>query len=59
MQAIYAVSFRCFYGNGVATNHFQDLPLSDIPRWLDSYKFTHPACISISCKIWFSSEVQK
>lgn len=50
---MYDVSFRCFYENGCATNHVQLMPLADIPRWIDSYKFTHPACVSISVKVWF------
>lgn len=53
----YNVSFRCFYDNdGVPhyNNHYApQFPISDIPRWIDSYKFTHPTCTSMSCKIWF------
>lgn len=53
------VSFRCFYSDecGVHfTTHYNPaFALSDIPRWLDSYKFTHPNCIAISVKVWFGS----
>lgn len=51
---IFDLSFRCYYDNGNTTNHFQSLRLADIPRWIDSYKFTHPGCISITVKLWFS-----
>ena len=55
----YNVSFRCFFDNedGVHfTTHYIPLfPLQDIPRWVDSYKFTHPNCTSISCKVWFGA----
>lgn len=47
------VSFYCYYSNGNVTRHTQELFLNDIPRWIESYKFTHPDCTSISCKVWF------
>ena len=49
----YDISFRCFYPGDSVCNHIQRLPLKDIPRWIDSYKFTHPNCVSISVKVWF------
>lgn len=52
------VSFRCFFmrEDGVCFNtHYNpSFPLADIPRWIDAYKFTHPNCVSISVKIWFT-----
>ena len=50
---VYSLNFRCYYDNGNFTDHSRIMPLSDIPKWIDSYLFTHPACISISVKIWF------
>ena len=50
----YDVSFRCYFPDGGACNHYQCMPVSDVPLWIDCYKFTHPNCISISVKIWFS-----
>ena len=55
----YNVSFRCFYQNTnndgpVFSTHYQAMPLSDIPRWLEAYRFTHPDCLSISLKGWFT-----
>lgn len=50
-------SFRCFFDNddGVhfTTHYNENFPVADIPRWIDSYKFTHPNCTSISVKVWF------
>lgn len=52
------VSYRCFYDNSDGTQnyskHYQPMPLADIPRWIESYKFTHPACVSVTCKVWFN-----
>lgn len=31
----------------------QTLSLSDIGKWIDCYRFTHPDCISVSVKVWF------
>ena len=53
-NAVFNISIRCHYPNGNQTEHRQDLKLSDIPKWIDAYKFTHPDCKSVSFKIWFS-----
>lgn len=50
------ISFRCYYANGNKTEHYQDLPINDIPKWIECYKFTHPECISISVKLWFGDQ---
>jgi len=55
-QEIYNFSFRCYFDGADGpsyTTHYQPLPISDIPRWLDAYRFTHPDCKAISVKIWF------
>ena len=55
----YNASFRCYYNDetGVHYNnhYFPQFPTSDIPKWLDSYLFTHPNCTSVSVKIWFKN----
>lgn len=60
MTPTFNCSFRCFYDGDEGavrfTTHYQSLPLEDIPRWLEAYHFTHPACTSISCKVWFAEE---
>ena len=53
----YSVSFRCHYCTGNAPNytqHYQKLPLRDIPKWMEAYRFTHHDCLSITCKIWWN-----
>lgn len=59
-NATFHLSFQCYYPDGGKSQHYQDLKLSDIPRWIDSYKFTHPNCDSITVKVWFKDlEEQK
>ena len=57
MNEKYNVSFRCFFdsepGTNFTTHYIPQFPLTDIPRWVDSYKFTHQNCTSISVKVWF------
>lgn len=56
MKPMYDLSFRCYYGPGDHTTHHQTLRLSEIPKWVEAYKFTHPNVQSISIKIWFEEE---
>ena len=50
----FRVSFRVFFpGQSNIINHWQDMPLRDIPKWLNTYQFTHPNVESISVKVWF------
>ena len=53
---IFDISIRCQYPNGDQTKHRQPLKLSEIPKWVDAYKFTHPACKAITFKIWFDDQ---
>ena len=53
-NAVFDISIRCQYSNGEQTKHRQPLKLSDIPKWIDAYKFTHPGCEAITVKIWFA-----
>ena len=52
-KELFDVSIRCHYPTGEPTQHRQALKLTDIPKWVDAYKFTHPNCKSINIKIWF------
>lgn len=52
---IYRVSFRCYY-DGNYTQHWQDLALKDIPKWIEAYKFTHPEVNAITVRIPFEIE---
>ena len=53
MKPTFNISFRCYYGPADYTTHKQALKLSEIPKWVEAYKFTHPNVKSISIKIWF------
>ena len=56
----YNFSFRCHYPGSDPTlpppytQHRQRLKLTDLPKWIECYRFTHPDCESISVKIWFT-----
>lgn len=54
---VFHISFRCYYPSGEPCNKQQDLKLSEIPRWIDAYKFTHPNCTAITVKVWFNDTV--
>lgn len=49
---VYDVSFYCYYERGSRTQHYQPMPLRDIPKWIEAYQFTHPNVQAISVKIW-------
>lgn len=51
---LYYVSIRCYYEDG-QTTHRQEIKLSDIAKWIEAYRFTHPNVQSISAKIWFNN----
>lgn len=53
-KTLFDISIRCHYPNGDQTQHRQTMKLSDIPKWVESYKFTHPNCTAVSIKIWYS-----
>lgn len=53
----YSISFFCYFRNSPdMTKHYQTMPLKNIPKWIEAYKFTHPNVESISFKIWFDRE---
>ena len=51
-KAIFDLSIRCYYENGNNTEHRRQMKLTDLTRWVEAYKFTHPNCTSITVKIW-------
>ena len=53
---IYGVSFFCYYEQDARTQHYQPMPLKDIPRWIEAYQFTHPDVLAISVKVWMNNE---
>lgn len=56
-QNTYNISFRCYFDSEDGqryTNHYQRLNVNDLPKWIEAYRFTHPNCLSISVKVWFT-----
>ena len=53
-KTVFDLSIRCYYENGNHTEHRQMMKLSDIPKWIEAYKFTHPECKAITVKRWFN-----
>ena len=53
-KALFDLSIRCFYSNRNHTEHRQKMKLSDVSKWLEAYKFTHPNCQAVSVKVWFT-----
>lgn len=51
-EKLIPVSFRCYYPTGDPCDKLQMIYLSQILKWIDSYLFTHPACVSITVKVW-------
>ena len=41
------------------TQHYPVMPLKDIPKWVEAYRFTHPTAESITVKIWLKDEEQQ
>ena len=59
MTKEYRLSIRCYFpGTGNYTHHMQDMPLKDIPKWVEAYKFTHPKLESITVKIYMNKEAE-
>lgn len=53
------MNFRCYYTDGQPCNHYRELSMEDVGKWMDAYKFTHPNCIAITVKVWFDKEEVK
>ena len=57
MSKTYMCSFFCYFEEaGSVTKHYQQLPLKDISKWIDAYRFKHPNVQSISVRVWFERE---
>ena len=55
----YQMSIRCYFaGIGNKTQHYQTMPLKDIPKWVEAYRFTHPSVESFTVKIWCKDKEQ-
>lgn len=52
----YRMSIRCYFpGEGNYTQHYPEMPLKDIAKWVEAYRFTHPQADAITVKIWLNS----
>lgn len=52
---VHCVSFRAHYPNGNKCDHHQEIKLTEIKKWIESYFYTHPDCEAITIKIWRES----
>lgn len=48
---LYNCTIRCYYGDTTYNQHRQMLKLSDIEKWIEAYRFTHPHVKSFSVQI--------
>lgn len=51
----HVITFRCYYPNGNKTDHRQEMKLTELKKWVESYFYTHPECEAITIKIWRES----
>lgn len=49
-----AICFRCYFpGNkDNYTDHRAQIPVEEIPKWIEAYTYTHPACTMISVRVY-------
>ena len=60
MKKNYDLSIRCYFpGVNNFTQHRQIMPLKDVEKWVESYRFTHPTLQAVSVKIWVNEGVQE
>ncbi|MBQ2062281.1 MAG: hypothetical protein II458_06350 [Oscillospiraceae bacterium] len=53
----YRMSIRCYFpGVDNFTQHYPVMPLKDITKWVEAYRFTHPTAEAITVKIWLHDE---
>ena len=56
----YNVSFRCFFDNDgdphFTTHYIPQFNIREIPKWISAYRFTHPNCTALTCKVWFVND---
>lgn len=54
----YAISFRCYFpgSRDNYTDHRAAIPVEEIPRWIEAYTYTHPACTMVSVRVYIKRE---
>ena len=45
------ISFRCYFPTGEPCDKVQEIYLWEIPKWIECYLFTHPACTAVSVRV--------
>lgn len=55
---IYHFSIRCYFSEtpGDHTTHHVVIPVKDLAKWIECYRFTHPNVMAISIKTWFDNK---
>lgn len=53
---ILKVSFQAYFKDGGSSRHYAEVKETELGKWLDCYKFTHPNCESITIKYWFDEK---
>lgn len=56
-EPLYNISIRCYYGINY-TQHRQIMKLSEIPKWIKAYTYTHPGVLTFSVQIHIKEEVE-
>lgn len=52
----YRMSIRCYFsGDDNYTQHYPVMPLKDIAKWIEAYRFTHPTAQAITVKVWLDN----
>lgn len=53
----YNISFRCYFpGKDNHCDHRADIPVEEIPKWIEAYLYTHPACKGVSVRVYVNKE---
>lgn len=53
----YDISIRCYFpGANNYTQHRQVMPLKNMEKWVEAYRFTHPTVRAITLKVWLDEE---
>lgn len=53
----YEMSIRCYFpGQNNFTQHYPEMELKDIPKWIEAYSFTHENLQSVTVKVWVKDE---
>ena len=55
------ISIRCYYPGKPDnyTQHYPEIKLSELPKWIKAYQYTHPTMQSMSIKMWFKEDEEK